>query len=129
MNGKKKSWALSALLCTVFFLFSTGVALAYPKFYVKIDNRTDMPVRIQWHFHTRNGASESGDRFTTIAPHHTQRFWGPNGMGMMRFRYNAGGGDLRSFDVNGDTNPGAPSAFFYLKYDGNGHLRLLRPNG
>jgi hypothetical protein len=129
MDRKKRSWALPALFGALFFLFSTGAALAYPIFYVKIDNRTDRPVRVQWYFHSRNGASQDNEHFTTIQPHHTQRFWGPHGMGKMSFRYKAGGGNISSHDVDGDTNPGAPNAFFYLRYDGNGNLRIFRPNG
>lgn len=129
MKGKKQTWAMSALLGALIFIFTTGTAMAYPVFYVKLDNRTNQAIRIQWHFHTRNGATDDQDRFSTIYPNHTLRVHGPRGMGALTFRYNWGGGQLKSYTLTGDANPDAPAAYFYFKWDNYGHLRCYKPAG
>lgn len=128
MNGKKRVWPLAAILGALLFVFTTGSALANPVFYAKIDNKTDHPVRIKWYFSYRNGGKSTDVHVTSIAPHTTERFHGPQGYGRMVYSYDTGGKVMKQY-IDADTDPRALNAFCFIKYNSHGYLRIVRPNG
>jgi hypothetical protein len=123
MNRKNFVLAMAALL-GIFLLASTcGVALAAsPKFYVKVDNRTDYPIKIKWHFSTRDGSQSAQDQIATIASHTTQRFSGPPGYGRFHYKYHTGGqgSPIQGYHVDAVTDPSAAGAIVDIKYTGQG---------
>ena len=134
MNRKNRVWTLAALLGLLAFVLTFGVSLAaYPAFYVKIENKTTNAVKIKWKFTTRAGKdlNPSEAKITTIAPHTTQRFSGSPGEGQMHVWINTGseGGVIKKYSFNGDMNPQALNAHFYIQYNKDGYLRIFKPNG
>lgn len=129
MNRKNLMLTLAALLGALFLALTCGAALAgSPTFYAKIDNRTDYPVKIKWHFSTRNDANSAQDQVTTVAPHTTQRFSGPAGYGRLHYKFHTGGqgSPIQGYHIDAVTDPSAAGAFIDIKYTGQGFQATKR---
>ena len=130
MNRKTRVWTLAALLGMWLFALTCGAALAAPTFYAKIDNRSDYPIKIQWHFSTRDGSKSAQDQVTAIAPHTTQRFSGTPGYGRMHYKFHTGGqgSPIQAYHIDAVTDPAAAGAFVDIKYTGQGFKATKRSN-
>ncbi len=122
---------MAALLGLFLFTLTCGVALAAPVFYAKIENKTNSPVKIWWHFCTRAGANPNPDSISVIQPGHTMRYNGKPGQGRMVYKWFTGGegGKWMTQHVDGVTDPMAVGAYIYIKLNQEGFLRIYKPNG
>jgi hypothetical protein len=130
MNRKNLMVTLAALLGILFLASTCGVALAgYPVFYVKIDNKTNIPVHVHYHWTTRAGANPTPERVAVIQPGYTTTFHGNPGQGRMEYwTQTRGEGPVRRH-MDGDADPQAWNAHLYIKYNQAGKLRVYKPNG
>lgn len=131
MNRNNRRLTLAAFFGIFLFALTGGVALAEnPIFYVKLDNKTDNAIKIEWNFSTRAGKNATESKKFTIPPHTTQRFSGPNGNGKMNVWMHTGGegGIKKHYDLIAEDNPQAPNAIYFIRYNNDGHLRISKPN-
>jgi hypothetical protein len=129
MNRKNRGLTLAALLGIFLFALTCGAALAgSPVFYVKMDNRTDAPVKIKWHFSQRDGEKSAQDQITTIPPHKTTRFVGPAGYGRMHYQFHTGGegSNIEKKWIDADADPQALKAICFIKYNEQGVLSVVK---
>jgi hypothetical protein len=122
MNRKNRGLTLAALLGIFLFVLTCGSALAaYPVFYVKMENTTNYPIKMKWHFSTKAGENAGQDQITTIPAHSTMSFHGAAGSGRMHYKFHTGGqgSAIKELSVDGDTNPKALQAYCIIKYDAN----------
>lgn len=130
MNRKNRGLTLAALLGIFLFALTCGAALAEsPVFYVKIANKADNPVHVHWYWTTRAGANPGSTRVTVIQAHETTTFHGLPGQGRMQAWTITKGEDAKKVHMDGDTNPNALNASYYIKYNKEGNLRIYKPNG
>lgn len=132
MNRKEIRLTLAVLLGLLLFTLTCGAALAeYPVFYVKIDNKTDIAVKIKYNWSTRAGQDATESKMYTIPPHTTSRFSGPRGNGQMNVWMHTGGegGVIKNYKLNGDDDSTAPNALYNIKGNNEGHLRIYKDNG
>lgn len=108
----RKNLAMAALLGILFFAGACEVAWANPVFYARIDNRTEFPVKVTWHFSTRDGQSVGKDRVMTIPPHDWRKFWGPKGYGRFHYKFHTThqGSSIKNLYVDAVTDPNASGA-------------------
>jgi hypothetical protein len=129
LNYKNRSLTLTALLGIFLFTLTCGAALAgYPVFYVKMENTTNYPIKIKWHFSTKAGENAGEDQVTTIAPHTTTKFHGAPGSGRMHYKFHTGGqgSDIKELWVDGDTDPKATKANCVIRYDKNKKVGVIK---
>lgn len=132
MNRKNRGLTLTALLGILLFTLTCGAALAEsPVFYVKIDNKTDITVKIKYNWSTRAGENATESKMYTISAHTTSRFSGPRGNGQMNVSMHTGGegGIIKNYKLNGDDDSTAPNGLYNIKGNNEGHLRIYKDNG
>ncbi|MGO9174820.1 MAG: hypothetical protein ACLQED_01555 [Desulfobaccales bacterium] len=130
MNRKHLVLTMAALVGILLLALTCGVALADPVFYVKIDNKTDIDVKIKYNWSTPSGEYGNEAKMYTIPAHTTSRFTGPRGNEQMNVWMHTGGegGIIKNYKLKGDLDSQAPDALYNITGNNEGHLRMYKDN-
>jgi hypothetical protein len=130
MNRKNLVLTMAVLLGILLFSLTCGVALADPVFYVKIDNKTDIPVKIKFNWSGMDGETPTDAKMYTIPAHTTTKFTSPRGNPRMNVWMHTGGegGIVKNYRLKGDTDSQALDAQFSIKGNNEGQLRIYTVN-